>query len=282
MIRWLAFGLLLSSLPACRTTPPPVAPAAPVWVEARKVDDGKAVHVHAPAGTVMPPVDGLTITQSSIGDDGTAVWDVTGKKGSYILNVPGPDQKPVPVYVDIGVDGPTGGAMADLASPAPKSPPVWPYVLASVLGLATVVAAAIAAWKKWRPIPPAPPPEPADVTALREWNRLRARDDLAPAELALELSAVYRRYLDATRVWPATSRTTREILDHLSAELTVSELDCARRLLSAMDLVKFADREAQASMFEQLDADFRRLVTPARAYDPGAELGRKADRRPGV
>jgi hypothetical protein len=30
-----------------------------------------------------------------------------------------------------------------------------------------------------------------------------------------------------------------------------------------MDLVKFADREAQVSLFEQLDLDFRRLVTPA-------------------
>ena len=257
---------------ACHPAPQ-LAAGAPVWVEARKVDGGQAVRVHAPAGTVMPTVDKLTITQASVGDDGTAIWEVKGEKGSYILNVPGPDSKPVPVYVDIGVDGPIGGKMADLAGTAPRQPPIWPYLLAGVLGLGTLVAGAIAAWRRWRPLPPVAPPEPPDVIALREWIALRARDDLAPPALALELSAVYRRFLDATRVWPASSRTTREILDNLASELSAAELDCARRLLSAMDLVKFADRDAQASMFEQLDADFRRLVVPVRGRSDSAADG---------
>ncbi len=256
--------MILLLLLACHPTPAPLPPAAPVWVEARKVDEGKPARIHAPAGTQMPTVEGLTITQVSTGDDGSAVWDAVGQKGSYVIDVPGSDQKPVPIYVDIGVDGPTGGKMADLAAPTPRPPPIWPYVLGGVVGAGALVAAGIAAWKRWRPLPPPVPPEAPDILALRAWNALRARTDLEPAELALELSMVYRRYLDATRVWPATSRTTREILDNLSGELTAGELDCARRLLSAMDLVKFAEREARASLFDQLDADFRRLVAPVR------------------
>ncbi|MSP55151.1 MAG: hypothetical protein EXR69_06040 [Myxococcales bacterium] len=269
--------ILALLLTACADPPTPLSPAAPIWVEARKVDDGKPVRVHAPADTVMPSVEGLLVERASSGDDGTAVWEVSGKAGSYILEVPGP-AGPVPVYVDIGVDGPTGGTMADLATPPARPPPVWPYVLAGVVGLGTLIAAGLAAWKRWRPIPPTAPPEPPDVIAVREWRALRAQTELDPAELALQLSAVYRRFLDATRIWPATARTTREILDNLGAELTASELECARRLLSAMDLVKFADRgdpsrTALADLFEKLDADFRRLVSPQSGGRPGPAAG---------
>lgn len=256
--------LLLAWLAGCGGEPKPLPPAASVWIESRKVDEGKPARIHAPAATVMPEVEGLTLHQVSQGDDGSATWEATGAKGSYVVDVPGSDAKPVPVYIDIGVDGPTGGEMADLAAPAPKPPPVWPYVLAGVVGLGALVAAGIAAWQRWKPIPPPAPPDPPDIVALREWVALRARADLDPGALALELSAVYRRFLDATRVWPASSRTTREILDNLSGELNASELDCARRLLSAMDLVKFAEREVLASLFDQLDSDFRRLVVPVR------------------
>ena len=143
--------LALLLLVGCPDEPTPLSPAAPIWVEARKVADGKPVRVHAPGETVMPAVEGLVIQQVSSGDDGTAVWEVSGKAGSYILEVPGAGGL-VPVYVDIGVDGPTGGKMADLATPPPSPPPVWPYVLAGVVGLGTLIAAALAAWKRWNPL----------------------------------------------------------------------------------------------------------------------------------
>ncbi len=249
---------------ACDDAPTPLPPPASVWVEARRVDVNTAVRIHAPASTPMPTIEGLTLTPVSTGDDGSAIWDVTGEEGSYILDVPTTDGAVVPVYVDIGVDGPTGGTMADLAGPRTKPAPVWPYLLAGLLGLGTLIAATFAAWNRWKPIPPPPPAEPPDVIARREWAALRARMELPPADLALALSAVYRRYLDAVHVWPASSRTTREILDNLAGDLSASDLDCARRLLSAMDLVKFADREAQRSLFEQLDTDFHTLLAPRR------------------
>lgn len=90
-------------------------------------------------------------------------------------------------------------------------------------------------------------------------------DDLGPAELALALSAVFRRYLEAAHRWPATQRTTREILDTVAGLYTATELDSCRRLLMAMDLVKFADRAEQADIFDTLDADFSAIVRPVGA-----------------
>jgi hypothetical protein len=92
--------------------------------------------------------------------------------------------------------------------------------------------------------------------------RALAVGGLAPAELALELSAVFRRYLEAAHGWPATRRTTREILDILAGLHTATELDSSRRLLMAMDLVKFADRDERATLFERLDDDFGNVVRP--------------------
>jgi hypothetical protein len=89
---------------------------------------------------------------------------------------------------------------------------------------------------------------------------VRARTDLAPDVLAAELSAVYRRYLEAVHRWPATSRTSREILDALAGDLPAVQLDRARRLLNAMDIVRFSERTTHAEFFAGLDADFDALL----------------------
>jgi hypothetical protein len=155
--------------------------------------------------------------------------------------------------------------MEDLAVLPPPPPPVWPWVLGGVAAIGALGAGGWFAWQRLKPKPPPPPPEPADRVARREWAALRARRDLQPEELALALSRVYRTYLDAVHAWPATSRTTREILDNLAGEMTALQLERARRLLSAMDIVKFSERETHASFFEALDADFDALVVPVHA-----------------
>jgi len=270
----LASALALGTLGGgCASPEAPLLPAAPVWVESRKVAAGQPIVLHAPADSVFPPVEGLTFTQAATTDDGQAVWEVRGANGSYILPFPegktpdgkAPDGSAVPgpkLYVDIGVDGPSGGPMEDLAGLPKPEPARWPYALAAAVCATLFTGGLLALWRKYRPKAPPPPPEPADLVARRAWAAARGRTDLTPEALAYELSGIYRRYLEAAHTWPATSRTTREILDNLSGELTAAELDASRRLLSAMDLVKFADREMHAGLFESLDKDFERVCKP--------------------
>lgn len=263
--RALALALALALAAGCADEPPPAGPALPVWLESRKVDAGVPAVLHAPAGADFAVPEGLTATQVAETDDGVATWEILGEPGSYHLEVPVPGGEPVQVFFDVGVEGPTGGPMEDVTRPPPPPPPLWPRVLAAVAGGAAVLALGAWAWRRFKPVPPPPPPEPADRVARREWAAVRARTDIPPEALALELSAVYRRYLDATHTWPATARTTREILDNLAGEMTALDLDRARRLLGAMDLVKFSERGAHGVLFESFDQDFDALVRPVRA-----------------
>lgn len=244
--------------------PPPLAAPAEVWVEARKVDAGAPVVLHAPATTALPAVENLTFTQRTVADDGSATWNVTGPAGSYLIEIP-TSAGPARLYVDIGVAGPTGGPMDDLVGLPEPPPPVWPYLLGGAVALGALGVGGWYAWQRWKPVPPPPPAVPAFVIARREWAALRARSDLAPDVLALELSGVVRRYFEAAHRWPATSRTSREILDALAGDLSAAEHASAKRLLGAMDLVKFADREDHAALFSTFDEDFERILRGARA-----------------
>lgn len=230
--------------------------AARVWVESQDVKSGESVRLHAPSDATVLPVQGLTIKP-----EGDGIWTLSGEDASYVLqvNVDG-ETEPARVFVDIGVDGPSGGPMDDLAGLPPKPAAIWPWVLGAIVALAALVVGAWLAWNRFKPVPPPPPPIAADIIARREWSALRARSDLAHENLALELSGVYRRYLEAVHHWPATQRTTREILNAIAGEYTAANLERSKRLLMAMDLVKFADREARESLFDDLDRDFDALV----------------------
>ena len=251
---------LLLVLACVRGDAVPLAEGAPVWVEARQVPAGQAVRVHVPPGTTLPEVEGLSAREVAT-DNGASVWELTGSDGSYVVDVPAGATGTTRLFVDIGVTGPTGGPMEDLVGVAPPPPPVWPKVLAATVALGALGGAAVYAWRRFRPIPPPPPPEPADRVARRAWAALRARDDLDAGVLAAELSAVYRRYLEARHTWPATSRTSREILDALAGDLPAMQLERARRLLNAMDIVRFSDRSTHDGFFASLDTDFEALLS---------------------
>jgi hypothetical protein len=256
-------GLLL--LAACGTgetrSEAPAGPAA--WVESARVAADEPVRVHLPTSVRLAVPEPLRAERVSEGDDGSSTWEVRGEPGSYVLDVAVPGASaPTTFYVDIGVAGPTAGTLEDALPPVPAAPPRWPWVLAALAG---VSAAGVLAWRAYlrlRPPLPPPAPEPPDVVARRAWAALRARTDLEPEVLAGGLSDVYRRYLDATHAWPATARTTREILDNLAAELPAAQLERARRLLGATDLVKFSEHGARGSVLEALDEDFAALVVP--------------------
>jgi hypothetical protein len=272
-------ALLTWLLVACGQGALPTVTGPGTWIEQARVQAGEPVLLHVPTGTELPAMDTLRVTQRSTGDDGSTVYELRGQPGSYVVDVPGADGAAVRLFFDIGVEGPTAGPLEDLVPLEPPAPGRWPWVVAAVAGIAAFAASLVWAARRLRPPPAPPPPESADARARREWRRLRARTDLRPEDLARELSDVYRRYLDDTRPWPASARTTREIVDNLAGELTALELDRARRLLGAMDLVKFSDRGAQAAVFEQLDADFGTLVQPASArMIPAPERG--ASERP--
>lgn len=238
----------------------PADVGSPVWVEARKVDSGKPVRIHAPEDAtfvVTPPI-------AAPADAGDAVWEMKADDGSYIVEVTVPGKEtPTTLYLDVGKEGPTGGKMEDLAGLPPPPPPIWPYILAAAVGVLAIIGAWLGLRRLMRKPAPVAPPEPPDVRARREWKELRARDDLSHEELARQLSEVYRRFVEATHGWPATRRTTRENLDNLAGEMTAAHLECARHLLMATDLVKFADREARADLFDTLDRDFDQLVRRA-------------------
>ncbi len=247
---------LVVLLAGCEPELPPAPAAASVWVEEAAVASGAGVRVHTPAGAEAPVAEGLSFEQVATDELGAPTWLGTGEDGSYIIAAGG-----TTLYVDIGVKGP-GGKMADLQAPPPAPEPWWPILLAGAVGGAVIAALTLAAWRRYRPVPPSAPTEPSDRVARREWAAVRARAELSPEEMAVALSTVYRRYLDATHSWQATSRTTREILDNLADELLAADLERAARLLRAMDLIKFAGREAHAELFITFDQDFDALVRP--------------------
>lgn len=253
--------VLLMFLSCARTAPALLAPGAPVWLEGRRVAEGDPARLHAPTGTPRPAVEGLVVTEVAVDDGGSTVWELRGDPGSYVVEVLAGQGPPTVFFLDVGIDGPTGGPMEDLADLPPAVAPWWPKAGAIAAAVATLGVVVLFAWRKLRPLPPPPPPEPADRVARRAWASLRARGDLEPDLLAAELSAVFRRYLEAVHAWPATSRTSREILDALARDLPVVQLERARRLLNAMDIVRFSERSAHAGFFTALDDDFEAVLS---------------------
>jgi hypothetical protein len=251
--------LLLLSI-ACRDGAPPLADASKVWLESSKVEAGAAVRLHTPPGVELPAVTGVTATQAGTSPDGL-VWELRGEPGSYLMDVPNGAGGTIGVVFDIGVDGPSGGPMADIAALPPPEPPKWPYYVVAAVAFGAGLAGVTWLIARFRPKPPPPPPEPPDRIARREWAALRSRTDLPSDQLAAELSAVFRRYLQAVHSWPATSRTSREILDALAGDLPALQLDRARRLLNAMDIVRFSDRSTHDGFFAALDEDFEALLS---------------------
>ena len=212
-------------------------------------------------------------------------YHLTGPPGSYIIGLgpstgTGPNDQsrefePPPIFVDIGVPGPKGGPMAGFQGVPPPAPTPWGWIAAGAGGvLALALLGLLLHRRLTRPAGLLPsPPEPAHVIALRDWDR--ARDDgragvLGDPALALELSRVLRLYLESICAWPATARTTREILGFLEREgagarrLDVSDRMRIARILDATDRLKFAREGGGETFFVALDRDFREVIRATR------------------
>ncbi len=251
----------MTGLLACAEAPVAVAPPT-VYVDAARVATGDPAVVHAPVGSTVAANNGLVATARD-----EQAWELRGDDGSYVVTVTPPQGESVRLFVDIGVEGPKAGELADLLPVVPESAPVWPYVAGGILLAALVAATAYAAYRRLKKPPPPPIPDPPHVVAQRAWDALRRREDLPPEEVARQMSEIFRTWLAAAYGFPAPRRTTREIVDNLAGSLTALELDATRRLLTATDLVKFAERNEHADLFSRLDDDFRNLVRPVRRSD---------------
>jgi hypothetical protein len=207
----------------------------------------------------------------------------SGKKGSYEIGTMsaiwhGPDGDVAgassPLFVDLSVDSKRPGEAKDIVEPRPVFQVPWAVVAAGAGGLALFGGGLWVAFASTGSREPTElPPESPDVVALRAWEAVRRDVALDPHDKALGLSRIFREYIEQVLSVPATAWTTTEImllLRHL-AHLPEGNVPRAKRLLRATDLVKFADKQAGADFFEDLDSDLRAFVASTRPQKWGED-----------
>ncbi len=279
---WLLIGCGAEVLPPLSAPPVDLIAA----VEAAKVGEDEPISLTlslyaAQEWTLQlqePAAEGLTVTQT--GTEGPTragdrqrtqlTYALTGPVGSYVIQpgaalAHGPNDQerelvPPPIFVDIGVDGPSGGELAGAMEPPPPPEPPWGLIAAGVLGVVALLGAG--AWWLLRP-KPVPPPEPDDVRAKRLWQAARSAE-LSDHDLAIALSGVMREYLERRYGWPATSRSSREILDFLMPHTAAGLRLKLTAVLEANDRLKYAREGGGGAFFDELEARFLDILAATR------------------
>ena len=211
-------------------------------------------------------------------------YALTGPDGSYVVGVsegkgtgPAAQERtfePPPLFVDIGVEGPSGGPMAGFAeAPPPQPPPYrWMAVAAAITLLVLALVWGVRRWLQGRERA-IPPPIPPHIIAQGAWSDARAqiKDD---HPLAVRLSMVLREYVEARSGVPATKGTTNEILQHLEQHgfdgerFDIEARMRVQRILDATDRLKFAREGGGEAFFTALDADFEGIINATRPQVP--------------
>ncbi|MFT5684548.1 MAG: hypothetical protein ACI8RZ_005489, partial [Myxococcota bacterium] len=271
---WLLLGCGADVLPPLAA--PPVDLVASV--EASKVGEGEPVNLtlslYASEEWTLqlqePASEGLTV--SPTGTDGPTregsrqrtqlSYTLTGPPGSYVIQPgaaraqgPGDQERelvPPPIFVDIGVDGPTGGELAGAMEPPLPPEPPWALIGAGVFALVALLGGLL--WWVMRP-KPVPPPEPDDVRAKRLWQESRGAQ-LSDHDLAVALSGVMRDYLQRRYGWPATTLSSSEILEFLSSHTSADLRGKLTEVLEANDRLKYAREGGGDAFFDELEACF--------------------------
>lgn len=201
----------------------------------------------------------------------TQQWTFSGDKGSYRIDGPaamwGDDGQAIApsLFVDLGVDAPREGTLADITDPTQVDP--FPVVAVAVgSGVALLFIAGV--WFAMRARPSEIPKAdlPPDAVALRAWDKVRRDPTLSDHDRALAISGIFRTYAEAVLAFPATAWTSSEILRYLEGlpHLSQANMPRAKGLLRATDRVKFADEAATGELFERLGADLEAFVQSTR------------------
>ncbi|MEL6349270.1 MAG: hypothetical protein AAFV53_39580 [Myxococcota bacterium] len=276
---------------ACSPPARPPAASPPVDVQAQisaaQVAEDQPVELTVTAAVAEgwqlqlapPQAEGLSITPgapTAAGDVAVYPYQLSGPPGSYILlpaagEITSPDgeRQPLqvaPIFVDIGVEGPSGGELADFSTTPPAAPLPWGLIAGGAFVCLAVIGAGL--WLVRRGGDTVAPPEPADVRARRRWQATRRAPISAP-EMAIRLSAIFREYLEEAYGFPATKGTSREVLRGLTEQIQapVALRMTLTGLLEASDRLKFAREGGGEDFFRELDASFEAVL----ALMPGAE-----------
>jgi hypothetical protein len=270
---------------------PPLAPPpvdVEVQVEQTVVPSGEPIVVEVTTWTstdwTLPPVAPVAKDLQTVGTgvDGPSVvgdrtrtvstFELSGDDGSYIVVVPpvdatGPgDQtrtiEPPPVFVDIGTTPPALNGLVDAEAIPEEEPLPIGWLLAggsvAVFAVGFLIAAIVVSVRS----KPPERPKPAEVVAREAWATAR-RDETDDHALALALSQIFRRYIQAVTGYSMLSRTTREIVQILHSEDLLSDelRPRVQRVLDATDRLKFAREGGGAEFFDELEADFLAVVS---------------------
>jgi len=189
--------------------------------------------------------------------------------------------QPLEIYVESVVNDPNA-AIHDIRPPL--GIPADYLRLALMIGslLLGLAALGFAYWmyrrsKQGQPVFRREPPRPAHEIALAELQKLLQSGLLAAGEYKLfysELSDIARRYMERRFYVNAMEETTTEILASLNgASLAPGQLELARELLTACDLVKFAKYvpgSAETESAVQLVREFIERTRPV--FEPAGEM----------
>lgn len=149
--------------------------------------------------------------------------------------------------------------------PAPR----WPYAVAALALLLAALLVALYLRRRRRGVAPAaapsPPPVPPDREALERLDALEQANLTLPENVQPfydELSGLLRTYVSRRLHVRALESTTGELVRelerrHLPAAETISRLS---NVLTASDLVKFADASPPASQGKEMLAAARKIV----------------------
>ena len=259
-----------------------------VWLVQAKVPSGEpamvTVQTTAAEGwsfqPIVPYADDLEV--SLVAESGPATvndrqvvsrqYAMSGPDGSYVISTtegeatgPGGQSRTfesVPLFADIGVDGPTGGPMDGFATAPQPEPKPWREMILAAL-VAAILFSLILWWRHRRAqrATVAPPPVPPHILAQGAWADARAtiKDEHAQA---VRLSMVLREYLEARTGIPASKATTSEIWEALSRSgvdgrpINDALKGHIAQILDATDRLKFARVGGGAEFFQALDAHF--------------------------